>query len=143
MFFFGAIYHLHKQGIVHRDIKDENIIVNEFGVIKLIDFGSAGYTKQGPFDVFVGTIDYASPEVLRGEKYEGKPQDIWALGILLYTMIYKENPFYNVDEIMEGEMRVPYVVSDLSLRLIRYILNRLIDQRPTITDIADDDWLDV
>ncbi|EEQ37177.1 putative serine/threonine-protein kinase [Clavispora lusitaniae] len=139
----SAIYHLHKQGIVHRDIKDENIIVNEFGVIKLIDFGSAGYTKQGPFDVFVGTIDYASPEVLRGEKYEGKPQDIWALGILLYTMIYKENPFYNVDEIMEGEMRVPYVVSDLSLRLIRYILNRSIDQRPTITDIADDDWLDV
>lgn len=138
-----AIYHLHKQGIVHRDIKDENIIVNEFGVIKLIDFGSAGYVKQGPFDVFVGTIDYASPEVLRGEKYVGKPQDIWALGILLYTMIYKENPFYNVDEIMEGEMRVPYVVSDLSLELIRCILERQIDQRPNITDIADHDWLDI
>lgn len=136
-----AIYHLHKQGIVHRDIKDENIIVNEFGMIKLIDFGSAGYVKQGPFDVFVGTIDYASPEVLRGEKYDGKPQDIWALGILLYTMIYKENPFYNVDEIMDGEMRVPYVVSDLSLELIRCILERQIDRRPTITDIADHEWL--
>lgn len=138
-----AIYHLHKQGIVHRDIKDENIIVNEFGIIKLIDFGSAGYVKQGLFDVFVGTIDYASPEVLRGEKYAGKPQDIWALGILLYTMIYKENPFYNVDEIMEGEMRVPYVVSDLSLELIRLILERQIDKRPTITDIADHEWLNI
>lgn len=138
-----AIYHLHKQGIVHRDIKDENIIVNEFGVIKLIDFGSAGYVKLGPFDVFVGTIDYASPEVLRGEKYEGKPQDIWALGILLYTMIYKENPFYNVDEIMEGDMRVPFVVSETSLDLIRFILNREVSERPTIIDIADHDWLDV
>lgn len=138
-----AIYHLHKHGIVHRDIKDENIIVNEFGVVKLIDFGSAGYVKLGPFDVFVGTIDYASPEVLRGEKYEGKPQDIWALGILLYTMIYKENPFYNVDEIMEGELRVPYVVSQLVLKLIRQILERDVDKRPTITDVADSDWLDI
>lgn len=138
-----AIYHLHKHGIVHRDIKDENIIVNEFGVIKLIDFGSAGYVKLGPFDVFVGTIDYASPEVLRGEKYEGKPQDIWALGILLYTMIYKENPFYNVDEIMEGDMRVPFVVSKESLDLVKLILNREVADRPTITDIADHDWLDI
>lgn len=138
-----AIYHLHKHGIVHRDIKDENIIVNEYGIVKLIDFGSAGYVKLGPFDVFVGTIDYASPEVLRGEKYEGRPQDIWALGILLYTMIYKENPFYNVDEIMEGDLRVPYTVSDTLVELIRNILVRDIDVRPTITDIVELEWLDV
>lgn len=137
----SAVYHLHKEGIVHRDIKDENIIVDEKGFIKLIDFGSAGYVKQGPFDVFVGTIDYASPEVLRGEKYEGKPQDIWALGILLYTMLYKENPFYNVDEIMEGDLRIPYVISDLSLSLVKGILVRDVDKRPTITDIFEDDWL--
>ncbi|PVH17798.1 uncharacterized protein CXQ87_000696 [Candidozyma duobushaemuli] len=139
----NAIYHLHKNGIVHRDIKDENVIVDERGIIKLIDFGSAGYVKSGPFDVFVGTIDYASPEVLRGEKYEGKPQDIWALGILLYTMIYKENPFYNVDEIMEGDLRVPYVVSEKSLALIEKILVRDINKRPTITDIIEDEWLDI
>lgn len=139
----SSIYHLHKNGIVHRDIKDENIIVDEKGVIKLIDFGSAGYVKQGPFDVFVGTIDYASPEVLGGEKYEGKPQDIWALGILLYTMLYKENPFYNVDEIMEGDLRIPYVISETSLTLIKKILVRDVDERPTITDIMEDEWLQI
>ncbi|KAG5422336.1 FUN31 [Candida metapsilosis] len=139
----SAVYHLHKEGIVHRDIKDENIIVDEKGFIKLIDFGSAGYVKQGPFDVFVGTIDYASPEVLRGEKYEGKPQDIWALGILLYTMLYKENPFYNVDEILEGDLRIPYVVSESSLSLVKRILVRDVDKRPTITDIFEDDWLKI
>lgn len=138
-----AIYYLHKQGIIHRDIKDENIIVNEVGVVKLIDFGSAGYVKLGPFDVFVGTVDYASPEVLRGEKYEGKPQDVWALGILLYIMLYKENPFYNVDDIMEGELRVPFVVSDMLLDLIEKILVRDIKARPTITDIVEHDWLNV
>ncbi|KAI5961634.1 FUN31 [Candida pseudojiufengensis] len=137
----SSIYHLHKQGIIHRDIKDENIIVDEKGFIKLIDFGSAGYVKQGPFDVFVGTVDYASPEVLRGEKYEGKPQDIWALGILLYTMLYKENPYYSVDEIMEGELRIPYVISDSSVNLIKKILVRDVDKRPTITDILEDKWL--
>ncbi|OBA22767.1 Pkinase-domain-containing protein [Metschnikowia bicuspidata var. bicuspidata NRRL YB-4993] len=138
-----AIYFLHKQGIVHRDIKDENIIVNEVGVVKLIDFGSAGYVKLGPFDVFVGTVDYASPEVLRGEKYDGKPQDIWALGILLYIMLYKENPFYNVDDIMEGELRVPFVVSETLVDLIEKILVRDIKGRPTITDIAEHEWLNV
>ncbi|CAH2350505.1 serine/threonine-protein kinase Psk1p [[Candida] railenensis] len=139
----SAIYHLHKNGIVHRDIKDENVIVDEHGIIKLIDFGSAGWVKSGPFDVFVGTIDYASPEVLKGERYNGKPQDIWALGILLYTMIYKENPFYNVDEIMEGDLRIPFVLSEGSEKLIRKILVREIDERPTITDIVEDPWLEI
>lgn len=137
----AAVYHLHKHGIVHRDIKDENIIVDENGIIKLTDFGSAGYTNQGPFDVFVGTIDYASPEVLRGEKYEGKPQDIWALGILLYTMLYKENPFYNVDEIMEGDLKLPCIISSASLDLIMKILVRDLNNRPTITDIVEHPWL--
>ena len=94
-----AIHHLHiKAGVVHRDIKDENVVLDGEGRIKLIDFGSAAYVKNGPFDVFVGTIDYAAPEVLQGGAYGGKEQDVWALGILLYTIVYKENPFYNIGE---------------------------------------------
>src|ERR1700684_1518588 len=58
-----AIHHLHtKAMVVHRDIKDENVVLDGEGNIKLIDFGSAAYIKSGPFDVFVGTIgNYSLP----------------------------------------------------------------------------------
>ncbi|KAK8088059.1 hypothetical protein PG997_003020 [Apiospora hydei] len=136
-----AVHHLHiKAKVVHRDIKDENVILDGEGHTKLIDFGSAAYIKSGPFDVFVGTIDYAAPEVLAGKPYGGKEQDVWALGILLYTIIYKENPFYSIDEIMDRDLRVPYTISDESIDLIRCMLNRDVSQRYDITQVLDHPW---
>ncbi|KAF5094132.1 hypothetical protein D0Z00_003690 [Geotrichum galactomycetum] len=137
----AAVKHLHEHDIVHRDIKDENIIVDGDGFVKLIDFGSSAFVRQGPFDVFVGTIDYAAPEVLSGRPYEGKPQDVWALGILLYTIVYKENPFYTVDEIMDHELRVPYVTSESCLDLVKMILTRDLRKRPDINAIWDHPWM--
>ncbi|OJD20370.1 CAMK/CAMKL/PASK protein kinase [Blastomyces percursus] len=138
-----AIHHLHtKAHVVHRDIKDENVILDGEGRIKLIDFGSAAYTSKGPFDVFVGTIDYAAPEVLQGKSYGGKEQDVWALGILLYTIVYKENPFYNIDEILDHPLRVPYLpFSEECIDLIRQMLDRDIDQRLTIEEVIQHPWM--
>ncbi|KIV89391.1 hypothetical protein, variant 1 [Exophiala mesophila] len=138
-----AIHHLHTKAlVVHRDIKDENVVLDGEGRIKLIDFGSATYIKNGPFDVFVGTIDYAAPEVLQGKPYGGKPQDVWALGILLYTIAYKENPFYNLDEILDHPLRVPFLpFSEECLDLIRKMLDRDVDKRITIEEVQKDTWL--
>ncbi|TWU76726.1 hypothetical protein ED733_003447 [Metarhizium rileyi] len=136
-----AIHFLHgKASVVHRDIKDENVILDGEGNIKLIDFGSAAYIKSGPFDVFVGTIDYAAPEVLAGKPYGGKEQDVWALGILLYTIIYKENPFYSIDEIMDRDLRVPFTMSDESIDLVRRMLNRDVKERYDISQVVDHPW---
>lgn len=139
----AAITHMHRHGIVHRDIKDENIIVDKEYFVKLIDFGSAAWVKDGPFGVFVGTIDYAAPEVLNGQPYEGKAQDVWAMGVLLYTLLFKENPFCSVDEILDGEVKFPQF-TDLSvqgLELIKKILVTDVNKRPTMQEIMDDPWL--
>ncbi|KAI9785152.1 MAG: hypothetical protein M1839_000790 [Geoglossum umbratile] len=136
-----ALHHLHTKAlVVHRDIKDENVVLDGEGKIKLIDFGSAAYIKNGPFDVFVGTIDYAAPEVLAGKSYRGKEQDVWALGILLYTIIYKENPFYSIDEIMDHDLRVPYITSPESIDLVRLMLNRDVGKRITIEQVLEHSW---
>ncbi|KAJ3527362.1 hypothetical protein NM208_g10739 [Fusarium decemcellulare] len=137
----NAIHHLHtKARVVHRDIKDENVILDGEGNIKIIDFGSAAYIKSGPFDVFVGTIDYAAPEVLAGKPYRGTEQDVWALGILLYTIIYKENPFYSIDEIMDRDLRIPFTMSEDSIDLIRCMLNRDVTKRYDINQVIEHPW---
>ncbi|GAB7351246.1 hypothetical protein MBLNU459_g1672t1 [Dothideomycetes sp. NU459] len=137
----AAVYHLHvKARVVHRDIKDENVILDGDGAVKLVDFGSAAYIKSGPFDVFVGTIDYAAPEVLRGSPYRGKEQDVWAMGILLYTIVYKENPFYSIDEIMDHDLRVPYVMSEDCIDLIRKMLDRDVERRIGIQAVCEHPW---
>lgn len=136
-----AVQHLHEHKIVHRDIKDENVVLDQDGGVRLIDFGSAAYLKGRRYDTFVGTLDYAAPEILAGKTYEGPPQDIWALGILLYTLVYRENPFYDIDEILGHELRVPFVLSEGSLDLIRKMLDRNEDKRLTIQEVLAHPWL--
>ncbi|CEG71225.1 Putative CAMK/CAMKL/PASK protein kinase [Rhizopus microsporus] len=136
-----AVKHLHSHKIVHRDIKDENVILDQDGTVHLIDFGCATYYKEGrKFDTFTGTLEYCAPEVLKGKPYAGPPQDIWASGVLLFTLIYRENPFYNIDEILESELRVPFVLSEGSLDLIKKMLNRDVEKRINIDQVLDHPW---
>ncbi|WVO15767.1 hypothetical protein L204_103429 [Cryptococcus depauperatus] len=99
-----AVRFLHANGIVHRDIKDENVILDGSGHCQLIDFGSAAHWRPGKkWDTFSGTLHYASPEILRGEMYGGKEQDIWALGVVAYVLLVGETPFSDLpDEVLHG-----------------------------------------
>lgn len=66
----SAVGYLRSKGIIHRDIKDENIVIAEDFTIKLIDFGSAAYLEEDRlFHTFCGTIEYCAPEVLMGNPY--------------------------------------------------------------------------
>lgn len=94
---------LHEHDIVHRDIKDENVILDGSGHAQLIDFGSATHVRPGRlFDTFSGTLDYAAAEILRGDKYAGKEQDVWAMGVVAYVCLVGDAPFWNGEEAMTG-----------------------------------------
>ncbi len=115
----SALSYLHSKNIVHRDIKDENIVINESFHIKLIDFGSAAYMSNGKkFATFCGTLDYCSPEVLLGNKYNGPELDCWTMGIVLYTLVFSENPFFDADETIECMLKPPFKVSKGELKKI-------------------------
>lgn len=90
-----AISHAHKQGVIHRDLKTQNIIIRKDGVVKITDFGIA--TSFNDISVtqtntLVGSIHYLSPEQARGERATHQ-SDIYALGIILYEMIMGSVPF--------------------------------------------------
>ena len=66
---------------------------------------------------------------------------MWALGILLYTIVYKENPFYSIDEIMDHGLRVPFVSSEDCIHLIRLMLTRDVEARIDIVGVLSHPWL--
>ncbi|KAF9270264.1 kinase-like protein [Marasmius fiardii PR-910] len=109
-----ALTFLHSHGIVHRDVKDENVVLGANGRGILIDFGSAGLVRKGGWDSFSGTLDYAGPEILRGERYQGKEQDVWAFGVVAYVLLVGECPFVTAAEAQEG-LSSPFANASISL----------------------------
>ena len=98
-----ALSFMHANGVVHRDVKDENVILDAHGFSQLIDFGSAARLRPGrQFDTFNGTIDYTAAEILRGEKYTGPPQDVWAFGVVAFVLVCGECPFRDSQEAERG-----------------------------------------
>ena len=95
-----SVAFLHSINIVHRDIKLDNILIEEgTRMVKLIDFGfSVVVSQHQRLKIFCGTPSYMSPEIVRKHEYDGKPVDMWALGVLFYVMLTGTFPFRGVSE---------------------------------------------
>ncbi|ETL86643.1 AUR protein kinase, variant 1 [Phytophthora nicotianae] len=114
----SALEACHQQHVIHRDIKPENLLLSEEGTIQLGDFGwsSANVTAANRRDTLCGTLDYLSPEMIRGEKYD-ESVDIWAVGIIMYELLVGKPPFEapgqneTIELITEGQLQVPPMVS--------------------------------
>ncbi|XP_050395155.1 PAS domain-containing serine/threonine-protein kinase [Patella vulgata] len=138
----SGVSYLHSCNILHRDIKDENIILDEKFNIKLIDFGAAAYMKEGKlFGTFCGTLEYCSPEVISGNKYRGPELEIWSMGVTLYTLVFGENPFYDVDETLAGILNPPCQQSKGLMYLISWMLHVDPKSRATIQDLEENAWV--
>lgn len=90
-----AVGYLHDKGIMHRDLKLENILVDEQGYLKIIDYGLAKTLSENQVSkTFCGTPEYLAPEMVLHQGHD-LSVDWWALGILIYEMLIGVTPFYN------------------------------------------------
>ncbi|KAH8103306.1 hypothetical protein BXZ70DRAFT_716753 [Cristinia sonorae] len=145
-----AVAYVHEKGIVHRDLKLENVLLDERCRVKLGDFGFTREFEKGILlETFCGTTGYASPEMLLAKKYLGPEVDVWSLGVILYTLLTGTLPFDDDDEtvmrdkVIKGEFEDPEWLSNEARDLIKNILIVDPTKRLTIAQILAHSWFTV
>ena len=168
----SGIHAMHSENIIHRDIKAENILVHRnpqsgTSTLKICDFGLA-LQDPGYIDPILGTPFFMGPEILRttvmrrknpGQQvnYDGKAADIWAVGCILYEMIFSKMPFENVQLAPQSiDLCLMTMLSKLKSndffgkprdgmtdglrQLIKDLLNGKPEARPTTDQILENEW---
>lgn len=90
----SALDYCHRNSIVHRDLKIENILISKTGDIKIIDFGLSNlFSPRAHLRTFCGSLYFAAPELLQARQYIGPEVDVWSFGIVLYVLVCGKVPF--------------------------------------------------
>lgn len=151
-----GVQHLHdKIGVVHRDIKLENILITDHEEPKIIDFNLSFFWNPEELQTkYCGTVVYCAPEIISGIPYYGPAQDIWSLGVVLYYLIFNCFPFSSdqkdkkekrksiMKHISACEYKFPSNrrVSPELLELLSSIFQLDPLQRPSLNEIKKHPW---
>ncbi|XP_075222290.1 serine/threonine-protein kinase SIK3-like isoform X2 [Lycorma delicatula] len=143
-----AVSYCHSRNIVHRDLKAENLLLDENMNIKLADFGFSNHFEIGEkLCTWCGSPPYAAPELFEGRQYDGPKADIWSLGVVLYVLVCGALPFDGStlhclrNRVMAGMFRIPYFMSAECEDLIRHMLLVNPDRRLTMKQILAHKWM--
>lgn len=144
----SAIEYLHKNCIVHRDLKIENIVIDQNDNLKLIDFGLANfYDNSNLLQTFCGSLYFAAPELLMGMQYNGPEVDIWSLGIVLYVMLCGKVPFDDECvkdlqmKIKEANLTFNTTISNDAKDLLSNLIVSDVAKRYTLNQILQSKWI--
>ena len=146
-----ALQHAHSKGIVHRDIKPQNIMMLRDGTIKVMDFGIAKFAREDGktgTDKAIGTVHYISPEQARGGATDAK-SDIYSVGVMLYEMLTGKKPFDTDNPVsiavmhMQAKVPLPHTIRpDIQVGLEEIILKAMekdpVNRYQSARDMMDD-----
>jgi serine/threonine protein kinase len=145
-----TVVYIHAQGIAHRDLKLENVLVDSKGHIKIVDFGFSR-CAQSPGELFgtsCGSPAYAAPEIIAQRPYDGCRADMWSLGVMLYGMVVGVLPWRGnsehliYEQINEANYDVPASVSVLCKSLIHRLMIVEPEMRLTAAEAVVHPWLE-
>lgn len=144
----SALDYCHRNSIVHRDLKIENILISKTGDIKIIDFGLSNlFSPRSLLKTFCGSLYFAAPELLQARQYTGPEVDVWSFGIVLYVLVCGKVPFDDQSmpqlhaKIKKGVVEYPPGLTAECRHIISRMLVTDPKQRASLSEIMNHPWM--
>ncbi|XP_017285296.1 serine/threonine-protein kinase BRSK2 isoform X7 [Kryptolebias marmoratus] len=143
----SALDFCHSHSICHRDLKPENLLLDEKNNIRIADFGMASLqVGDSLLETSCGSPHYACPEVIRGEKYDGRKADAWSCGVILFALLVGALPFDDdnlrnlLEKVKLGVFHMPHFIPPDCQNLLRGMIEVDASKRLTLEEIQKHTW---
>ncbi|XP_026123747.1 serine/threonine-protein kinase BRSK2 isoform X4 [Carassius auratus] len=143
----SALDFCHSHSICHRDLKPENLLLDEKNNIRIADFGMASLqVGDSLLETSCGSPHYACPEVIRGEKYDGRRADVWSCGVILFALLVGALPFDDdnlrnlLEKVKLGVFHIPHFIPPDCQNLLRGMIEVDATKRLTLEQIQKHTW---